>query len=79
MSILATVEIHNSRGSAPALPTTKELGIAFLAPSALVALISAVEMGIVIAFFVRFLARSKRERSYIKFLVYFLTVVATYV
>ncbi|KAI0255276.1 hypothetical protein BJV78DRAFT_755619 [Lactifluus subvellereus] len=77
MSILATVETRNSGSSAPALPDTEGLGIAFLGPNALAALISAVEMGIVIAFFVRFLARSERERSSIKFLVYFLTFVAT--
>jgi hypothetical protein len=77
MPIGATVESPGtSRSSAPALPSDEKLDIAFLGPNALAALISAVEMGIVIVCFMRFLARSGRERLHIKLMVYFLTFVA---
>jgi hypothetical protein len=76
MSVRATTESRDTRSSSPTLPDIKELGIDFLGPNALATLFSVAEMGIVIICFMRFLARSKREKPRIKFLVYFLTFVA---
>jgi hypothetical protein len=76
MSIRATAESWDTRSSPPTLPDIKDLGIHFLGPNALATLFSVAEMGIVIVCFMRFLARSKRERLRIKLLVYFLTLVA---
>jgi hypothetical protein len=70
------VDSPDSRNSAPNLPSIEELGVAFLGPTALATLISAVEMGIVIACFMRFLARSDKEPLHIKLLVFFLTFVS---
>jgi hypothetical protein len=60
----------------PNLPSIEVLGVDFLGPTALATLISAVEMGIVIACFMRFLARSDKEPLHIKLLVFFLTFVS---
>jgi hypothetical protein len=76
MSIRATAESRDTRSSPPTLPDIKELGIDFLGPNALATLFSVAEMGIVIVYFIRFLARSKKEKPRIKFLVYFLTFTA---
>jgi hypothetical protein len=68
---------NSSRDSAaPNLPSIEVLGVDFLGPTALATLISAVEMGIVIACFMRFLARSDKEPLHIKLLVFFLTFVS---
>ena len=58
------------------IPDVGDLGVAFLGPQALATFISAIEMGIIIACFARFLARSEKEKMRIKVLVYFLTCVA---
>jgi hypothetical protein len=58
------------------VPQVEQLGYAFLAPSALTALISAIELGIIIVCFTRFLVRLDKERWGIKALVYFVTCVA---
>jgi hypothetical protein len=60
----------------PKLPAIELLGAAFLGPYALTAFIGALEMGIVVTCFMRFLARSEKERMPIKLLVYFVTFVA---
>ena len=60
---------------ATTIPEVEVLGVAFLGPHALATFISAIEMGIIIACFARFLARSE-EKTRIKVLVYFLTFVA---
>jgi len=60
----------------PTIPQVEQLGYAFLAPSALTVLISAIEMGIIIMCFARFLTRSEKERRAIKALVYFVSCVA---
>ncbi|KAH9970359.1 hypothetical protein BGW80DRAFT_1330006 [Lactifluus volemus] len=62
----------------PNLPSIEVLGVDFLGPTALATLISAVEMGIVIACFMRFLARSHKEPLHIKLLVFFLTFVSLF-
>jgi F0F1-type ATP synthase membrane subunit c/vacuolar-type H+-ATPase subunit K len=59
------------------IPSTEELGSAYLGPHALAMFVSAIEMGIIVSCFARFLARSERERTRIKVLVYFLTCMAT--
>jgi hypothetical protein len=61
---------------ATTIPEIEVLGVAFLGPHALATFISAIEMGIIIACFARFLARSDEEKTRIKVLVYFLTFVA---
>ncbi|KAF8267582.1 hypothetical protein EI94DRAFT_1730101 [Lactarius quietus] len=56
------------------LPSIEELGFDFLAPYSLCLFISALEMGIIVVCFMRFLARRAEAESFtIKFLVYFLT------
>jgi len=60
----------------PKLPQIELLGAAFLGPYALATFIGALEMGVVITCFMRFLARSEKERMPIKLLVYFVTFVA---
>jgi len=72
-------------GSLPArrdystVPDAESLGTAYLAPHAIAIFISALEMGIIVTCFTRFLVRSEKERTGIRFLVYFLTCVAVYV
>jgi hypothetical protein len=61
---------------ATTIPEVDVLGVAFLGPHALTMFIGAIEMGIIIACFARFLARSEEEKTRIKVLVYFLTFVA---
>jgi len=63
----------------PAIPQVEQLGYAFLVPSALTALISAVETGIIITCLVCFLAHSKKERRAIKALVYIVSCIAMYI
>jgi len=69
-------------GSLPArrdystVPDANSLGTAYLAPHAIAIFISALEMGIIVTCFTRFLVRSEKERTGIRFLVYFLTCVA---
>ena len=58
------------------IPDVGDLGVAFLGPHALATFISGIEMGIIIACFARFLARSEKEKMRIKVLVYSLTCVA---
>ncbi|KAH9037584.1 hypothetical protein EDB84DRAFT_1655336 [Lactarius hengduanensis] len=61
----------------PVLPKTKVLGYDFLAPYSLSLFISALEMGVIIVCFVRFMTRrAEAESSSIKLLVYFLTFVS---
>jgi hypothetical protein len=74
MSMQIMVGTRDAGG--PKLPEIELLGAAFLGPYALSAFIGALEMGIVITCFMRFLARSEKERMPIKLLVYFVTFVA---
>lgn len=61
------------------LPSIEALGSEFLAPYSLAVFISALETGVVVACFVRFLARrADAEPSPIKLLVYFLTCVSLF-
>ena len=56
------------------LPSIEELGCNFLAPYALTLFISALETGVIVVCFTRFLARrADTENTPIKLLVYFLT------
>ena len=64
------------RDNSTTIPEVDALGVAFLGPHALATFISAIEMGVIIACFARFLARSEKEKTRIKVLVYFLTCVA---
>jgi hypothetical protein len=54
------------------------LGVEFLGPNALSVFISAIETGMIIVLFARFLVR-RRERLAIRLLVYFVTFAALYV
>ncbi|KAI0291428.1 hypothetical protein BC826DRAFT_1022896 [Russula brevipes] len=74
MSVQIMVGTRDAGG--PTLPEIELLGAAFLGPYALGAFIGALEMGVVITCFMRFLARSEKERMPIKLLVYFVTFVA---
>ncbi|KAI9462525.1 hypothetical protein F5148DRAFT_220281 [Russula earlei] len=65
-------------GAAPNVPQGKDLGVAFLGPNSLALFISAIEMGVIVACFARFLARSEKERMAIRLLVYFVTCVAVF-
>ena len=67
------------RRDSSTVPDAESLGTAYLAPHAIAIFISALEMGIIVTCFMRFLVRSERERTGIRFLVYFLTCVAVYV
>lgn len=56
------------------LPSTETLGFNFLAPYSLALFFSALETGVIVVCFARFLARrAKAESSTIKFFVYFVT------
>jgi len=64
------------QNEATTIPDVQVQGVAFLGPHALATFISAIETGIIIACFARFLARSENEKTGIKVLVYSLTCVA---
>lgn len=58
----------------PKLPSIEVLGFDFLAPYSLALFISALEMGVIVVCFARFMARRADAESYpIKLLVYFVT------
>jgi hypothetical protein len=61
---------------ATTIPDVGDLGVSFLGPHALAMFISGIETGIIFACFARFLARSEKEKTSIKVLVYSLTCVA---
>ncbi|KAI9433846.1 hypothetical protein H4582DRAFT_2081538 [Lactarius indigo] len=63
----------------PVLPSIEILGYDFLAPYSLALFISALEMGVIVVCFTRFMARrAEAESSPIKLLVYFLTFVSLF-
>ncbi|KAH8991536.1 hypothetical protein EDB92DRAFT_1993605 [Lactarius akahatsu] len=63
----------------PVLPKIEVLGYDFLAPYSLCLFISALEMGVIVVCFARFMAhRAEAESSPIKLLVYYLTFVSLF-
>jgi sulfite reductase beta subunit-like hemoprotein len=64
------------RRGEPNIPEVQQQGVSFLGPHAIAMFVSAMEMGVIIACFARFIARSDKEKTRIKALVYFLTFVA---
>ncbi|KAH9057555.1 hypothetical protein EDB87DRAFT_1022840 [Lactarius vividus] len=66
-------------GAVPVLPQIEVLGYDFLAPYSLCLFISALEMGVIVVCFARFIAhRAEAESSPIKLLVYFVTFVSLF-
>ena len=70
-------EAATMRRDEPTIPEVQDQDVSFLGPHAIAIFVSAIEMGIIIACFTRFVARSDKEKTRIKALIYFLTFVAT--
>jgi hypothetical protein len=75
-AVRTRLEAAPVRRDEPTIPEVQQQDVSFLGPHAIAIFVSAIEMGVIIACFMRFVGRSDKEKTRIKALIYFLTFVA---